>query len=204
MDKKYSVDTLGKCSIQSPLIMLRKNDHTVYHFVKDEERVLHDVTLKNHNQCKESGTEPVSFEKAGPREFIYFDPSKTKVAIVTCGGLCPGLNNVIRSIVRELYYRYNVTRITGIKYGFEGFIPKYDHPVVDLTPDVVEDIYMYGGTILGSSRGNHDVSEIVDALERMNINILFCLGGDGTLRGANEIKLEIDKRNLKIAVAGIP
>jgi len=204
MDKKYIVNTLGKCTIQSPLNTLRKYDHIVYHFITDEDRILHDVTLKSFNQCKDNNIEPVSFEKAGPREFIYFDHSKTKVAIVTCGGLCPGLNNVIRSIVHELYYRYNVNRIVGIKYGFEGFIPKYDHPVIDLTPDVVEDIYMYGGTILGSSRGNHDSGEIVDALERMNINILFCVGGDGTLRGANDIKIEIEKRNLKIAVAGVP
>jgi 6-phosphofructokinase 1 len=126
------------------------------------------------------------------------------VAIVTCGGLCPGLNNVIRGLVMQLYSRYGVKRTVGIKYGYEGFIPKYGHPVIDLLPDEIEDIHMQGGTILGTSRGPQDVGEIVDALERMNVNILFTIGGDGTLRGAHAISEEIKKRNLKIAVGGIP
>ncbi len=123
---------------------------------------------------------------------------------MTCGGLCPGLNNVIRSIFNQLHYRYGVKHIFGIQYGFEGFISGYNHPLIDLTPEIVEYIHLFGGTILGSSRGNQDIGQIVDTLENLNISILFCIGGDGTLRGANAISEEISKRNLKISVAGIP
>ena len=172
--------------------------------LNDTERILFDVSSDIFSKCKETGEVPVSFEKAGPRENIYFEPAKTKVGIVTCGGLCPGLNNVIRSLVNELYYRYGISRVLGFKYGYEGFISKYNHPVVELTPEMVTSIHLNGGTILGSSRGNQDVGEMVDTLEIMNINILFCIGGDGTLRGAHAIHQEIEMRKLKIAVAGIP
>jgi 6-phosphofructokinase 1 len=147
---------------------------------------------------------PVSFEKAGPKENIFFEPAKTKVAIVTCGGLCPGVNNVIRSLVNQLYYRYGINRILGIKYGYQGLVSKYNHPVVELTPSMVRGIHLLGGTILGTSRGNQNISEMVDTLEILNINVLFCIGGDGTLKGAHAIFEEIEKRNLRISVAGIP
>jgi 6-phosphofructokinase 1 len=200
----FKVDRLGKCSVQSPLQLSKEMGDGVFNYVQDDERIIYKSNLRYFKECVEENIEPVSFEKGGPKEFIYFDPSKTKVAIVTCGGLCPGLNNVIRGLVMQLYTRYGVTRIVGIKYGYEGFIPKYGHPVIDLIPDEIEDIHMQGGTILGSSRGPQDVGEIVDALERMNINILFTIGGDGTLRGAQAIAEEASKRNLKIAVGGIP
>lgn len=200
----FEVKCLGQAKVVSPLKQLLKHDSIVYDFLKDSDRVLYDASLENFLKNKESNNIPISFEKAGPREFIYFEPAKTKVAIVTCGGLCPGLNNVIRSIVNELFYRYNVKRVVGIKYGYEGLIPTYNHSIVELTPPMVADIHMTGGTILGSSRGNQDVSQMVDSLEIMNVNILFCIGGDGTLRGAHAIHDEITKRNLKISVAGIP
>ncbi len=202
MDINFDVKRLGKCSVSSPIEGLHRSKG--FHYVNEQERVLYDSSLKSFNEFKEREIQPISFEKAGPFEKIYFDPSKTKVAIVTCGGLCPGLNVVIRSLVRQLYNRYKVTRIVGIKYGYEGFIPKYGHEIIDLTPEAVEDIYMYGGTILGSSRGNQDVEEIVDSLERLNVNILFTVGGDGTLRGAQQISEEIERRGLKISVGGVP
>jgi 6-phosphofructokinase 1 len=200
----FNVKNLGKANIKSPLIQAVKNYSPVYKFVKDDERIIYDVSLENFNKCLETRESPVTFEKAGPRENIFFEPAKTKVAIVTCGGLCPGLNNVIRSIVNELFYRYGVNRILGIKYGFEGLISKYNHPVIELTAPIVSSLHLVGGTFLGSSRGNQDVGQIVDTLEVLNINILFCIGGDGTLRGAHAIHEEIEKRKLKIAVAGIP
>jgi 6-phosphofructokinase 1 len=123
---------------------------------------------------------------------------------VTCGGLCPGLNDVIRAIVMELYYRYGTHSIYGIKYGYHGFLPEEGHEPVMLTPAVVADIHTQGGTILGSSRGGSDPDPIVDALERLNINILFTIGGDGTQRGAEDIWKVIKRRKLKIAVVGIP
>lgn len=200
----FNVKTLGKCTVESPLKLSKVYGDDIYDYVTDEDRVLYDPTLKAYKDCLDHKYTPVSFEKAGPREFIYFDPSKTKAAIVTCGGLCPGLNDVIRGLVNTLHYRYNVNSVFGIRYGYEGFIPKYNHPVMELTIEKVENIQMMGGTILGSSRGNQDVGEIVDALERMNINILFTIGGDGTQAGAYAIHEEIEKRNLKISVIGIP
>ena len=200
----FLVTSLGKGGVISPLKNTQRADNPVYKFVSDNERILYDVSLENFNKCIKTGEIPVSFEKAGPRENIYFEPAKTKVGIVTCGGLCPGLNNVIRSLVNELYYRYGISRVLGIKYGYEGLISKYNHPVVELTAPMVSDIHLTGGTFLGSSRGEQDVEKMVDTLEIMNINILFCIGGDGTLRGAHAIHKEIEKRKLKICVAGIP
>jgi 6-phosphofructokinase 1 len=200
----FIVPSLGKGGVVSPLKQSRTEDSPVYRFVDESERILYDVSLENFNRCRDSGEIPVSFEKAGPRENLFYEPAKTKVAIVTCGGLCPGLNNVIRSLVNELYYRYGISRVLGIKYGYEGLISKYNHPVVELTAPMVSNIHLTGGTFLGSSRGNQDVSKMVDTLEIMNVNVLFCLGGDGTLRGAHAIHEEIVRRNLKISVAGIP
>lgn len=200
----FIVTALGKGSVVSPLKTPQREDSPVYKFVGDNERILYEVGLDDFLRYKESGETPISFEKAGPKETIFFEPAKTKVAIVTCGGLCPGFNNVIRALVNQLVYRYGVTRILGIQYGYEGLIPKYNHAVVELTAPMVSDIYQSGGTFLGTSRGNQDVEQMVDTLEILNINVLFCIGGDGTLRGAHAIFQEIDKRRLKIAVAGIP
>lgn len=200
----FLVPSLGKANVISPLKNTQRAKSAVYKFVNDSERILYDASAENFDKCKGTGEVPVSFEKAGPKENIFFEPAKTKVAIVTCGGLCPGLNNVTRSLVNELHYRYGISRVIGIQYGYEGLIPKYNHPVIELTPEVVSNIHLIGGTILGSSRGNQEVEQMVDTLEIMNINILFCIGGDGTLRGAHAIQLEIKKRNLKICIAGIP
>ena len=198
------VKSLGVAKIKSPLTQAVRNYSPLYKFIEDSERILYDISLDNYTSCMNSGQQPLSIEKAGPRENIFFEPAKTKVGIITCGGLCPGLNNVIRSIVNELFYRYGVGRILGFKYGYEGLVSKYNHPVIELTPQLVANLHLIGGSILGSSRGQQDVASMVDTLEVMNINILFCIGGDGTLRGAHAIHEEIVKRNLKIAVAGIP
>jgi 6-phosphofructokinase 1 len=200
----FEVKVLGKQTINSPLMPTLQPDNESFEFIDKDDRVIYDASLANFNSCLQKGETPISFEKAGPYKQLFFDPSKTKAAIVTCGGLCPGLNNVIRSLVNELHYRYNVRHIIGIQYGFEGFISKYQHPVIELTPQLVDTIHLQGGTILGSSRGNQDVGEIVDMLWSQNINMLFCIGGDGTLRGAHAIYEEITRRNLVISVAGIP
>jgi 6-phosphofructokinase 1 len=200
----FLISSLGKGNVVTPLKQTQREDSPVYKFVSDEERILYDVSVEYFKQCVETGEVPVSFEKAGPKETIFFEPAKTKVGIVTCGGLCPGLNNVIRSLVNQLFYRYGISRVLGIKYGYEGLISSYNHPVVELTASMVSDIHLSGGTFLGTSRGNQNVEKMVDTLEILNINILFCIGGDGTLRGAHAIHEEVRKRNLKIAVAGIP
>jgi len=200
----FLVTTLGRGNVVSPLKNSQREDSPVYKFVEDNDRIIYDNSNEYYKNCMEEGIAPVSFEKAGPKETIFFEPAKTKVGIVTCGGICPGLNNVIRSLVNQLYYRYGISRVLGFKYGYEGFISTYNHEVIELTPEIVSDIHIAGGTILGTSRGNQDVSKIVDTMEIMNINVLFCIGGDGTLRGAHAIHEEIKNRNLKIAIAGIP
>ncbi len=195
-DLNFEVSGLGEGRIPSPM-------KGVY-FVRDDERVLFHSDLSEVKEYLEGGKPVPSFEKAGPREKIYFDPSKLKCGIVTCGGLCPGLNSVIRAIVLNLQYSYGVKTVYGFPYGYEGLTYRYGHKPVELTPVVVDRIHEQGGTILGSSRGNQDIGEMVDTLERMNIGILFTVGGDGTLRGASAISEEIERRRLKIAVIGIP
>lgn len=151
-----------------------------------------------------SDKEFMYFEKAGLRSKIYFDPAKTRAAIVTCGGLCPGINDVIRSLVMQLHHTYNVKSILGIRYGLEGFIPKYGHEIMKLTPSLVSDIHTFGGTILGSSRGPQSAQEIVNAIQELDIQILFVIGGDGSMRAAAGIFKETEHRKAQVSVIGIP
>ncbi len=192
----FEIQRLGECRIPSPMATVQ--------FVGDDERVLYHGTLAEIKGFLDSGQQPPTFEMAGPRRQIFFDPSKLKCGIVTCGGLCPGLNDVIRSIVLGLFHHYGIRTVFGFPYGYEGLTYKYGHEPIELTPDLVADIQEKGGTILGSSRGPQDVGEMVDTLERMNVGILFTVGGDGTLRGAGSIAQEIGRRNLKISVIGVP
>ncbi|MDR3320729.1 MAG: ATP-dependent 6-phosphofructokinase [Desulfovibrio sp.] len=197
MNKEYALDTairiLGPCKLDSHLpYRTWSDDMHIRIFVNDE---LGDGGWSHTYD---------SFEAAGPRRKLYFDPGHAKCAIVTCGGLCPGINDVIRAIVMEAYHAYNVPSVLGIPYGLEGFITKFKHHPTELTPDMVADIHRFGGTILGSSRGPQQPDEIVDTLERCNVNALFVIGGDGTMRAALSISEEMNKRGLKIAVIGIP
>ena len=195
-DLDFAVSQLGECRIPSPMISR--------HFVNDDDHVLYHNNLREIEEYLKAGKPPPFFEKAGPREKIYFDPSKLKCGIVTCGGLCPGLNDVIRAIVMILFHHYGVQSVFGFPYGYEGLSCRYKHAPMGLTPTSVARIHEQGGTILSSSRGPQDVSEMVDTLERMNIGILFTIGGDGTLRGAQAIAEEAGKRGAKIAVIGVP
>lgn len=198
-----AIETLGEARIPS-MILDESSGFSAEIFKSDADRVLIDVSASNVSGQISAGLTPPTFELAGPRKNIYFDPSKLKCAIVTCGGLCPGINNVIRAIVLELHHRYRVRHIYGIRYGLQGFIPEFGHPVMELTPDKVVHIHEMGGSILGSSRGPQDIEAIVDCLERMNIGILFMIGGDGTLKAASCIVEEIKKRKTKISVIGVP
>ncbi|HWR68970.1 MAG TPA: 6-phosphofructokinase, partial [Desulfomonilia bacterium] len=188
-----TVQSLGKPSIESPV-----QGTTI--FVDDSERVVIDTSLAFFNRCASGDAVPLSFELAGPRRRIFFDPSKTKCGIVTCGGLCPGINDVIRGIVLELFYAYHVENIYGIPYGLQGFIPAFRHPLTELTPASVEQIHELGGTVLGSSRGSQDISEMVDAMERLNMNIVFFIGGDGTLKASSAVAREALSRGFKCSV----
>ncbi|XP_071732711.1 ATP-dependent 6-phosphofructokinase 4, chloroplastic-like [Rutidosis leptorrhynchoides] len=143
----------------------------------------------------------VHFRRAGPREKIYFKPEEVQACIVTCGGLCPGINTVIREIVCGLNYMYGVNNILGIEGGYRGF---YSRNTMELTPKTVNDIHKRGGTILQTSRGGHDTNKIVDNIQDRGINQVYIIGGDGTQKGAAAIYKEIEKRQLQVAVAGIP
>ncbi len=193
---RFDIVSLGERKIPSPI--------KIGYFKEDDDRILFDIYEKHFNDLNNVENRPPSLEIAGPRQMIYFDPSKTKAAIVTCGGLCPGINDVIRGIVLELHFRYNVRNVVGIRYGYRGLLPKFGHDTFILDPEVVNNIHTFGGSILSSSRGSQDIGDIVDALERMNINILFCIGGDGTMKAAELITDEILSRKLKISIIGIP
>ena len=200
----FDIETLGEAKLQSPIRMSHQGGDGMADYVKDEDKVLYSTDT----EVVDGRRQPVhedAMEVAGPREKIYFNPSHVHAAICTCGGICPGLNNVIRAVVRCFWYRYGVRRISGIQYGYLGLLENSSWPLIPLDPDVVDDIQEKGGTILGSARGGgKQVEEIVDSLERLNINILITIGGDGTLRGAYDIGEEIRKRGLKIAVVGVP
>jgi 6-phosphofructokinase 1 len=206
-DFPTEIPALGEPKVQTPIAkysMVDRNSRVLdKSFVPDTNRVLVHDSLE-YFEGLASGETPLSLEMAGPRSQIYFDPSKVHCAIVTCGGLCPGTNDVIRALVLELYHLYGVRHIYGVRYGFQGFIPRYGHDLVDLTPEAVANIHIFGGTILSTSRGPQDTGEIVDALDRINIRLLFLIGGDGTLRAAAEICKEIARRDLRIGVIVIP
>ncbi|WP_051571442.1 ATP-dependent 6-phosphofructokinase [Cryptosporangium arvum] len=203
-DWDFSVASLGPCRVDSPLAPLVEARRTTEAYVDEGDRVLFDDTISMVAARGLPIERLPSFEPGGPRRRIYFDPAKTRVAIVTCGGLCPGLNDVIRGLVLELTEHYGVQRIVGIRNGYQGFVAKYGRDVVDLTPDAVAGINEHGGTILGTSRGQQDPEEIVDCLERLGITMLFVIGGDGSMRGAIGICRVVGERGLKISVVGVP
>jgi 6-phosphofructokinase 1 len=146
----------------------------------------------------------VYFQVAGPRREIFFDPSTTRAGIVTCGGLCPGLNNVIRSIYLELHHHYQVPSVLGFQYGYHGLNPASGYPPIELEKEVVSDIHESGGSILGTSRGPQDSRVMVDYLRSLGVSILFTIGGDGTQRGALAIHEEAIRQGHPLAVVGVP
>ncbi len=202
--QELSIPTLGRAALPSPLGLSRVYGDSVANYVGEEATVLLDTDRRRLLRRLEEKRQPAAFELAGPRERIFFDPSRTRAAVVTAGGLSPGINNVIRALVMELWHRYGVRAIYGVPYGLQGFIPEYGLETQVLTPDSVTDIHEKGGTILGSSRGPQDTGRIVDWLERNEVSILFAIGGDGTLRAAQEIFEEVTRRGRLTAVVGIP
>ena len=190
------VDSLGECKYDSPL--------NARYLVDEDDRIaLNPVVTETADKVGNIETSP-SFELAGPRAKIFFEPRNVTAGIVTCGGLCPGLNDVIRAIVISLERNYGVPRILGFRYGFTGLARSGGFEPVILNREVVDDIHQKGGTILGSSRGPREASEMVDRLVEEGIDMLFTIGGDGTQRGAQTIVDEIKRRGLSIAVVGVP
>ena len=200
----FSVETLGKCEIRSPIKLSTVYGENQANYVKDDSYVINAVNVFD-------ASKPVALDstnlmqKAGPREYIFFDPKDVKAGICTCGGLCPGLNDVIRAIVRSLWNRYGVRDIRGFQFGYKGFFEEEGYPTVALDPENVDEIHKIGGSFLGTSRGGGKrVTDIVDTIQRMGINMMFIIGGDGTQRGSLDISNEVERRGLKCAVVGIP
>lgn len=191
---------LGPCHHLSPLRLARGEDVRMPSYVSDSSRVRLQVEYTEGQVVEED----LAFEKAGPREQLYFIPEKTRVALVTCGGLCPGTNVVIRSAVQELHHKYRVKDVIGYSYGFRGMSPHRGMAHVNLTLDAVRDIHRQGGSILGTSRGSEEAKALVDRLQRDDVQVLMCIGGDGTQRGAHAIYEEITRRGLSISVVGVP
>jgi 6-phosphofructokinase 1 len=195
------IKDLGRCQFPSPAAAHLGEGAML--FVGEADKVLVDDRLSQLPGSPELLRELPAFELAGPRNRVFFDSPRVRAGIVTCGGLCPGLNNVIRGLVLELWFGYGVKRITGFRYGYEGLISRGVTPE-PLTPDTVSRIHHQGGTILGSSRGSQDPAKVVDTLEALGIDLLFVIGGDGTIRGAMQLGAEIEKRGLSIGVVGVP
>ncbi|HZS17251.1 MAG TPA: ATP-dependent 6-phosphofructokinase [Candidatus Udaeobacter sp.] len=181
-----NIPTLGEPRLNS------KRTHTISDQIRIPERI-------------EIGADPgLQFELAGPRAKLFFEPQKTRAGIVTCGGLCPGLNNVIRSLFLELYYGYGVRDVLGFRGGYRGLDPKSDLEPIAITAELVDGIHQKGGTILGSSRGPVDIPRAVDNLIARDVSVLFTIGGDGTQRGANDLYQEARRRGHPLSVVGVP
>jgi 6-phosphofructokinase 1 len=192
----FSIARLGPGRYDSPMRGVR--------FTDDAERVIYPAEIADLRALRSRGEDPPSLEMAGPRRRIFHDPSRLTCGIVTCGGICPGLNDVIRAIVLSLHHHYGVERILGFRYGYEGLIRPFKHEPLRLNPDTVGRIHETGGTILGSSRGPQDPVEMVRTLKDLGVGVLFTIGGDGTLKGAGRIAEEAIRQGLELGVVGIP
>lgn len=199
----FTIRRLGQARLQSPLRLSKSQDDFQANYVLDTHKVVYDVEVEQ--QSFGSAVERFGLlEKAGPRETIFFDPTTVHAAVLTAGGLCPGLNDVVRSVVMTLWYRYGVRRISGLRYGYRGLLTS-ENDSISLTPDVVRDVHRRGGTILGSSRGGGQrTGEMADTLQARQINLLFTIGGDGTQKGALALSAELERRGQPISVVGIP
>ncbi len=195
-----AIKTLGELQIDSPLKLSETDNDKIANFVPDDARVLTNIEVREGQDVDDT----LAFEKAGPRKRLYFDPTKTRVGIVTCGGLCPGINNVIRAMVLELHHHYKVQEVLGYRYGYEGLNRERGVKPITLNLSDVTDVHKQGGSFLGVSRGHEDPGVIVNTLEAHDVQILFCVGGDGTLKGAHAIYEEVARRGNQIAIVGVP
>lgn len=200
----FRIRRLGDCHVRSPIQLSKSNDDGIANYATDDQRVVYRIDVESAGEDLKLSDMGL-LEKAGPREQIFFEPSRVRAAVLTAGGLCPGLNDVIRSVVMTLWYRYGVREIEGIRFGYLGLYSNDESLRVTLEPDVVRDIHRTGGTILGSSRGGGDrVAEMARACVARGINMLFCIGGDGTQKGALALARELTHLGANCAVVGIP
>ncbi|WOL09407.1 ATP-dependent 6-phosphofructokinase 5, chloroplastic [Canna indica] len=178
-------------------------------YVNDDDRAL--LKVINFASPTSAGAECIDSDcswveqrlhRAGPRKEIYYEPKEVKAAIVTCGGLCPGLNDVTRQIVFTLE-KYGVKNIVGIQFGYRGFCDE-SLQEIPLSGQVVQNINLTGGSLLGVSRGAPSISDIADSIRAKAVDMLFVLGGNGTHAGANAIHYECWKRKMKVSIIGVP
>ncbi len=193
--QEVSIQRLGCPEVTSPLAqMLASGERQRQTLCYVDEDLLGDGQIPR----------PMAFELAGPRRIIYFEPQKTRCAIVTCGGLCPGINDVIRSVVMTAYNDYHVAAVFGVRYGLQGLVSSDPEAFVELTPKSVEQIHDFGGTVLGTSRGPQSSARVLDALAKRDISILFIIGGDGTMKAAAAIQTEANRLGRQVAIVGVP
>ncbi len=197
-----AITRLGERTVDTPLRELIGSRRESIHYVTETDRVLIDDTLGMAKGRDVAAADLPALNPGGPRAKLFFQPQEVTAAIVTCGGLCPGLNNVIRGLVLQLTESYGARRIIGFMGGYQGLTD--GSKPVELTPDDVRDIHHRGGTVLGTSRGMQDPGAMVNTLVAQGVNMLFVIGGDGSLRGAASIAGEAIRRGLDIAVVGIP
>ncbi len=198
-----TVPTLGTATVRSPLKLSTIKGDRIYNFVGDDECVLMDA-LGTRGRVDERAEPTAAFERAGPREMLFFEPRDLRAGIVTCGGLCPGMNNAIRAATVELLNHYRVREVLGFRYGFAGLNPDEGHAPLSLTTESVEGIHHDGGSVLGSSRGPQEPEIVVDTLQQMGVGLLLVIGGDGTMRGAHAVYEEVSRRGASISVVGAP
>jgi 6-phosphofructokinase 1 len=184
------ITSLGEARFPSPV------PHTVSDQARIPAVILRDPAVPRRDE--------VLFELAGPRAKLFFDPAKTRAGIVTCGGLCPGMNNVIRALFLELHYTYGVAEVVGFRGGYQGLDPARGPEPTVITHAFVDNIHKHGGTILGTSRGPADMAAAVDNLIRRDVHILFTVGGDGTQRGGSALFQQANQRGHSLSVVGIP
>jgi 6-phosphofructokinase 1 len=203
---QLAVRRLGEPRYDSPLAAKLAHRKQSQHYVGEDDRVLLDDTARGVLARRTGGGtgQLPGFEPGGPRQRIWFDPAAVRAGIVTCGGLCPGLNDVIRALVQELWMDYGVRDILGFRNGYQGMVAPNERPPISLDPDAVRFINEYGGTILGTSRGAQDENAIVDYLVELGVNMLFVIGGDGSMRGAAKISEAASARGVELAVVGVP
>ncbi|MEA1927629.1 MAG: ATP-dependent 6-phosphofructokinase [Candidatus Auribacterota bacterium] len=198
-EKDFQVKTLGEATIISPIEFSTTHGDGIVNFIEDSITIPYSI-----QSCGDPTDRGLAFESAGPRKMIFFQPDKVVAGIMTCGGLCPGLNDAIRSIIMQLYYKYGVSKILGIRYGQKGLDPAGKHDLIRITPDWAKNIHLQGGSVLGTSRGRVETEVMVNTLKSYGINTLFCLGGDGTQKGLHDIYRVIKERGLNISVVGVP
>ncbi len=202
LHRSLQIPSLGPAAHPSPGLF-RDWGAAAKSWISDADRILLDDSIAA-NDCATSQLERLSVERAGPRRALFFKPENVTCAVITCGGMCPGINDVIRSIVMHAHYGYGVRRILGLRYGYEGLNPAFKHVPEELTPDRVAKIQYLGGSILGTSRGIQKATTMVDYLIELGVHVLFVVGGDGSQRGARDLFEEATRRGLALSVVGIP